>query len=247
MRAGRGRISRLARLDAGSGRGPGRRGPTRADTGRRRPSNGRPRPREPIAGGPGRGVWPSACCSIPATGVWPAEPCRHARWPRAWRWSRPFDRLSIPTTSGCTGRTTCLSAGRKLSGILIDVLADGRHMLGIGLNVNNRFDDAPADVRARATSMIDSDRPQSRPDRLAGRPARRTGQGAVPDRGRRGRAGRAVSRALFADGRDVGSRRRRPQRHRPLLGNCARRCAADRNRWRACGSFTRAWSVGSAM
>jgi BirA family biotin operon repressor/biotin-[acetyl-CoA-carboxylase] ligase len=46
-------------------------------------------------------------------------------------------------------------AGRKLSGILIDVLADGRHVLGVGLNVNNRLDDAPADVRARATSMID--------------------------------------------------------------------------------------------
>jgi BirA family biotin operon repressor/biotin-[acetyl-CoA-carboxylase] ligase len=46
-------------------------------------------------------------------------------------------------------------AGRKLSGILIDVLADGRHVLGVGLNVNNRLDDAPADVRRRATSMID--------------------------------------------------------------------------------------------
>ena len=45
--------------------------------------------------------------------------------------------------------------GRKLSGILINVLADGRHILGIGLNVNNRLDDAPPDVRRRATSMID--------------------------------------------------------------------------------------------
>jgi BirA family biotin operon repressor/biotin-[acetyl-CoA-carboxylase] ligase len=52
---------------------------------------------------------------------------------------------------------------RKLAGILIDVLADNRHILGIGLNVNNRFDDAPADVRARATSMIDlTDRPHDR-------------------------------------------------------------------------------------
>ncbi len=37
---------------------------------------------------------------------------------------------------------------RKLAGILIDVLADGRHILGIGLNVNNSLADAPDDVRA---------------------------------------------------------------------------------------------------
>jgi BirA family transcriptional regulator, biotin operon repressor / biotin---[acetyl-CoA-carboxylase] ligase len=44
---------------------------------------------------------------------------------------------------------------RKLSGILIDVLADGRHIVGIGLNVNNSFDGAPAEVRDRGTSMFD--------------------------------------------------------------------------------------------
>ncbi|HTU24236.1 MAG TPA: biotin--[acetyl-CoA-carboxylase] ligase [Pirellulales bacterium] len=46
-------------------------------------------------------------------------------------------------------------AHRKLAGILIDVLADGRHVLGVGLNVNNGFASAPAEVRARGTSMID--------------------------------------------------------------------------------------------
>jgi BirA family biotin operon repressor/biotin-[acetyl-CoA-carboxylase] ligase len=45
--------------------------------------------------------------------------------------------------------------GRKLAGILIDLLADGRHILGIGLNVNNSLAAAPADVRDRATSMFD--------------------------------------------------------------------------------------------
>ncbi len=45
--------------------------------------------------------------------------------------------------------------GRKLAGILIDLLADGRHILGIGLNVNNSLAAAPADVRQRATSMCD--------------------------------------------------------------------------------------------
>jgi BirA family transcriptional regulator, biotin operon repressor / biotin---[acetyl-CoA-carboxylase] ligase len=45
--------------------------------------------------------------------------------------------------------------GRKLAGILIDVLSDGRHILGVGLNVNNSLSAAPADVRDRATSMFD--------------------------------------------------------------------------------------------
>jgi BirA family biotin operon repressor/biotin-[acetyl-CoA-carboxylase] ligase len=45
--------------------------------------------------------------------------------------------------------------GRKLAGILIDLLADGRHILGIGLNVNNSLSSAPADVRDRATSLFD--------------------------------------------------------------------------------------------
>jgi BirA family transcriptional regulator, biotin operon repressor / biotin---[acetyl-CoA-carboxylase] ligase len=45
--------------------------------------------------------------------------------------------------------------GRKLAGILIDVLADGRHVLGLGINVNNSLAAAPADVRQRATSMFD--------------------------------------------------------------------------------------------
>ena len=45
--------------------------------------------------------------------------------------------------------------GRKLAGILIDVLADGRHILGIGINTNNDFSGAPADVRTRATSLVE--------------------------------------------------------------------------------------------
>ena len=48
-----------------------------------------------------------------------------------------------------------LAADRKLAGILIDVLPDGRHILGIGVNTNNRLREAPADVRQRATSLID--------------------------------------------------------------------------------------------
>jgi BirA family biotin operon repressor/biotin-[acetyl-CoA-carboxylase] ligase len=44
---------------------------------------------------------------------------------------------------------------KKVAGILIDVLPDGRHIVGIGLNVNNRLAGAPDDVRARATSLCE--------------------------------------------------------------------------------------------
>jgi BirA family biotin operon repressor/biotin-[acetyl-CoA-carboxylase] ligase len=44
-------------------------------------------------------------------------------------------------------------AGRKLAGILIDVLPDGRHIVGVGVNVNSTFETAPEDVRSRAISL----------------------------------------------------------------------------------------------
>jgi BirA family biotin operon repressor/biotin-[acetyl-CoA-carboxylase] ligase len=47
--------------------------------------------------------------------------------------------------------------GRKVAGVLLEsALMDGRldyAIAGIGLNVNTRFDDAPADVQARAISL----------------------------------------------------------------------------------------------
>ncbi len=45
--------------------------------------------------------------------------------------------------------------GRKLAGVLIDVLQGGRHVIGVGLNVNNTLDGAPSDVRHRATSLCE--------------------------------------------------------------------------------------------
>jgi len=45
--------------------------------------------------------------------------------------------------------------GRKIAGVLVDVLADGRHVIGIGLNVNNPIALAPPDVQARATSLCE--------------------------------------------------------------------------------------------
>jgi BirA family biotin operon repressor/biotin-[acetyl-CoA-carboxylase] ligase len=44
---------------------------------------------------------------------------------------------------------------RKLAGLLVDVLAGGRHIVGIGLNVNNSFAGAPAEVAQRAVSLTE--------------------------------------------------------------------------------------------
>ena len=54
---------------------------------------------------------------------------------------------------------------RKLAGILVEVLPDRRHVIGIGLNVNNTLADAPAELRNTAATLRD----------LAGREYDRTG------------------------------------------------------------------------
>jgi len=59
------------------------------------------------------------------------------------------------------------ASGRKLAGILVEVLADGKHVLGVGLNVNNHAADAPAELRDKTTSLADlSGRDHSRTDVL---------------------------------------------------------------------------------
>jgi len=54
---------------------------------------------------------------------------------------------------------------RKLAGILVEVLPDRRHVIGIGLNVNNTLADAPAELRNTAATLRD----------LSGREHDRTG------------------------------------------------------------------------
>ncbi|MGA2032632.1 MAG: biotin--[acetyl-CoA-carboxylase] ligase [Thermoguttaceae bacterium] len=46
-------------------------------------------------------------------------------------------------------------AGRKLSGILVEVLGDGRPIVGIGVNVNNSSADAPEELRPRVATLRD--------------------------------------------------------------------------------------------
>ena len=48
-----------------------------------------------------------------------------------------------------------LATGRKLAGILVEVLPDRRHVVGIGLNTNNRLADAPPELQATAATLWD--------------------------------------------------------------------------------------------
>ncbi|HEX3871039.1 MAG TPA: biotin--[acetyl-CoA-carboxylase] ligase [Pirellulales bacterium] len=53
---------------------------------------------------------------------------------------------------------------RKLAGVLVEALADGRHIVGVGVNVNNSLATAPDELKQIATSLLD----------LAGREVDRT-------------------------------------------------------------------------
>jgi BirA family transcriptional regulator, biotin operon repressor / biotin---[acetyl-CoA-carboxylase] ligase len=44
---------------------------------------------------------------------------------------------------------------RKLAGILVEVLPDRRHIIGIGVNVNNTLADAPAELQNTAVTLRD--------------------------------------------------------------------------------------------
>jgi BirA family biotin operon repressor/biotin-[acetyl-CoA-carboxylase] ligase len=48
-----------------------------------------------------------------------------------------------------------IAAGRKLAGVLVETLADRRHVVGIGLNLNNALPEAPAELRETATSLLE--------------------------------------------------------------------------------------------
>lgn len=57
---------------------------------------------------------------------------------------------------GGTDIPVCHSANdRKLAGILVEVLPDRRHIIGVGLNVNNTVADAPAELRNTVATLHD--------------------------------------------------------------------------------------------
>ena len=46
--------------------------------------------------------------------------------------------------------------GRKLAGVLIEVLPDGKQVIGVGINVNNTAADVPDEVRPRVATLRDA-------------------------------------------------------------------------------------------
>jgi BirA family biotin operon repressor/biotin-[acetyl-CoA-carboxylase] ligase len=58
-------------------------------------------------------------------------------------------------TVGLRWPNDVLADGRKLAGVLVEVLGDGRSIVGIGVNTNNTALDAPAEIRARVGTLRD--------------------------------------------------------------------------------------------
>ena len=48
-----------------------------------------------------------------------------------------------------------MAGERKLAGILIEVLPDGRHIVGIGINTNNTAADAPPTLGGQTATLLD--------------------------------------------------------------------------------------------
>jgi BirA family biotin operon repressor/biotin-[acetyl-CoA-carboxylase] ligase len=48
-----------------------------------------------------------------------------------------------------------MAAGRKLAGILVEVLPNGRTVIGIGINTNNSMSDVPAELLRIATTLLE--------------------------------------------------------------------------------------------
>jgi len=46
-----------------------------------------------------------------------------------------------------------MAAGRKLAGVLVEVLPNRRHVIGIGVNTNNALDDAPPELRHTVATL----------------------------------------------------------------------------------------------
>lgn len=59
------------------------------------------------------------------------------------------------TSIGLHWPNDVFAAGRKLAGVLVHATAQGRLVIGIGINIAAALADAPAEVRARATSVAD--------------------------------------------------------------------------------------------
>ena len=64
----------------------------------------------------------------------------------------------LPNSTGIQGGQECpprQSQQRKLAGILVEVLPDRRHVIGVGLNTNNTAADAPAELQSAVATLCD--------------------------------------------------------------------------------------------
>jgi BirA family biotin operon repressor/biotin-[acetyl-CoA-carboxylase] ligase len=63
--------------------------------------------------------------------------------------------LLPPKTVGIDWPNDVMVQGRKLAGILVEVLSNRHHIVGIGLNTNNSLVEAPPELRPTATTLLD--------------------------------------------------------------------------------------------
>ena len=63
--------------------------------------------------------------------------------------------LVAPHVVGLHWPNDVFAAGRKLAGVLVRVPANRRRIVGIGLNTNSRLADAPAELHATATTLLE--------------------------------------------------------------------------------------------
>ena len=61
----------------------------------------------------------------------------------------------VPYSAGIHWPNDVFVGRRKLAGILLEVLPDGRHILGIGINVNNSIEEAPEELAELVATMLD--------------------------------------------------------------------------------------------
>lgn len=62
-------------------------------------------------------------------------------------------RLVSPQAVGIHWPNDVMAAGRKLAGILVEVLPNRRQVIGVGLNANNRLAEAPPELQQTATTL----------------------------------------------------------------------------------------------